>query len=228
MMTGNNSSKPVEDQLPLPITSISAQKKRRDRFSLFNDKQFLIGLSSQTLIDFSIQKGVQLTPELYKKLQHAEEYQTVKDSFYRYLSGRDHAAFELKQKAIKKGFNLALIESVLDEFNRKGLLNDENFARKFASDKAEFKKWGPNKIRHALYKKGISKPIIEKVVQNLSDNLEQSQICVDLLRKRKQHFLREADPLKRKQKMYRYLTGKGYSGRDITAATDQISKEFDA
>jgi regulatory protein len=223
----SSNSNPIEDQLPLTITSIAAQKKRNDRFSLFHQDQFLIGVSSKTLIDFSIQPGTKLTPELYNNIQYAEEYQAVKESFYRYLGGRDHAAFELKQKALKKGFEDQLVLSVLEEFGKKGLLNDEVFARKFAYDKAEFKRWGPNKIQNALYEKGISKHIVEKVVQNLSDDLEQTQICVDLLHKRRKHFLREADPIKRKQKMYRYLTGKGYTGSDVSKATDLISKEFD-
>jgi len=55
-------------ELPLVITSISPQKKNGDRFSLFNGKTFLIGVSSQTLLDFSIQKGMTLTRDLFHKL----------------------------------------------------------------------------------------------------------------------------------------------------------------
>jgi regulatory protein len=228
MNSSNGSTDEIENRLPLTITSISVQKKRTDRFSLFHEKEFLIGVSAQTLLDYSIKKGSTLTHELYLKIQHSEDYQKIKDAIYVYLSGRDHATFELKQKVMKKGFDSSLIESVLDEFDQKGLLDDENFARKFATDKAEFKNWGPNKIKSELIKKGISKKIAEKVVQKLSDSLEQDQICVDLLRKRKQHFLREEDPLKRKQKMFRYLAGKGYHSTEISKATDIILKELNA
>lgn len=224
----NPSTPDIEARLPLTITSISVQKKRTDRFSLFHEKEFLIGVSAQTLTDYNLRKGTVLTHDLFLKIQHSEDYQKIKDAIYRYLSGRDHASFELKQKVMKKGFDASLIDSVLDEFDQKGLLNDEVFAKKFAADKSEFKRWGPVKIKQALYKKGISKPIAEKVIQNLSKNLAQDQICVDLLRKRKTHFSREEDPLKRKQKMYRYLGGKGYHGKAISKAIDSITKEFDA
>ena len=224
----NPSNPDIENRLPLTITSISVQKKRKDRFSLFHEKEFLIGVSAQTLTDYNIRKGTVLTHDLFLKILHSEDYQKIKDAIYRYLSGRDHASFELKQKVMKKGFDAALIDSVLEEFDQKELLNDEVFAKKFAVDKSEFKRWGPVKIKQALYKKGISKPIAEKVVQNLSKNLAQDQICVDLLRKRKAHFSREEDPLKRKQKMYRYLAGKGYHGKSISKAIDSISNEFDA
>ena len=217
----------ISDKLPLKITSISPQKKRKDRFSLFHEDTFLVGVSSQTLIDLSLKKGVELTPFLFEKISDAEEYQKVKDTFYDYLSRRDHGSFELKQKALKKGFHSNIINDVLDEFDRKGLLNDESFAKKFAADKAEFKQWGPVKIKSALRKKGISKNIAEKTVHSITNDLDQVQICVDLLSKRKSHFLRETDPLKRKQKMYRYLAGKGFTGSVVTKAIDTIKNDFD-
>jgi len=77
----SSNSNSIEDQLPLTITSISVQKKRSDRFSLFHEDQFLIGVSSKTLIDFSIQKGTELTHELFNNIQYSEEYQAVKTPF---------------------------------------------------------------------------------------------------------------------------------------------------
>ena len=224
----NHREKPdISDKLPLKITNISPQKRRPDRFSLFHEETFLVGVSSQTLIDLSLKKGVELTPFLFDKIQDAEEYQKVKDTFYDYLSRRDHGSFELKQKALKKGYPANIIDDVLDEFDQKGLLNDESFAKKFAVDKAEFKNWGPVKIKAALRKKGVSKNIAEKAVGSITNDLDQVQICVDLLIKRKRHFFRKTDTLKRKQKMYRYLAGKGFTGSVITKAIDRIKNDFD-
>lgn len=224
----NRYDKPdISEKLPLKITSISPQKKRKDRFSLFHEDTFLVGVSSQTLIDHSLKKGVELTPFLFDQITQSEEYQKIKDTFYDYLSRRDHGSFELKQKGLKKGYPKEIIDDVIDELDQKGLLNDESFAKKFASDKADFKQWGPIKIKSALRKKGISKNIAEKAVQSITNDLDQQQICVDLLIKRKRHFLRESDPFKRKQKMYRYLAGKGFTGSFIKKAIDRIKNDFD-
>lgn len=221
-----NRNEQIEQRLPLKITSVAVQKKRKDRYSLYHDDEFLIGVSAQSLIDHSIQKGTMLTPEIWKSLQQSEEVQGVKESLLRYLGRRDHSAAELQRKVAAKGYSPSVIDRVISELEEKGYINDMIFAEKFASDKAEFKQWGPNKIKAALFKKGVNASAAEKVVQNLSGNLEHHQICVDLLRKRKQHFLREHDPMKRKQKMYRYLAGKGYNSGNITRAIDQISSEF--
>lgn len=224
----NDREKPdITGKLPLKITSISPQKKRRDRFSLFHEKTFLIGVSAQTLIDYSIEKGVELTPFLFDKLRKSEEYQKVKDTFYDYLSRRDHGSIELKQKGSKKGFSPEIMADVLNELDQKGLIDDLSFAQKFASDKAEFKQWGPRKIKSELLRKGIQKQVAEKAIKEITNNLDQQQICVDLLMKKERRYMRETDPFKRKQKMYRYLAGKGFSGNVIKKAIDTVKNSFD-
>ncbi len=181
----------LQDDLPLAITDISVQKKNKERFSLYHNNRFLIGVSSQTLMEYSLQKGVVLTPSLYQKLKQAEELSAIKESCFRYLSRRDHASFELKNKLIKKGYCEQGISGVLNELVEKGYLDDEQFAIKFAREKAELNRWGPRKIKSALFKKGLSKNIVEKATKTIAEDLQQDQICVDLVLKRKRHFLRE-------------------------------------
>lgn len=215
-------------ELPLVITSISPQKKNGDRFSLFNDKTFLIGVSSQTMLDFSIQKGTTLTRDLFHKLSRTEEYQAVKDRCYKLLAGRDHGAEELRRKLVKKGFSAEMSEQVVDEFHQKDLLNDHTYARKFSQDKHNLKLWGPKKIKSALYNKGVPKNVIESVLQDLSEEIDQKEVCLELALKRRKHFLRETDEYKRKQKIFRYLTGKGYSSDAIKRTIPTIIEQLDA
>lgn len=216
----------LKQHLPVKITAISPQKKRKDRFSLFHDGKFLLGISGSTLLFHKIQEGTELNHSLLNDLLGDEEYQAVKDACFRYLSSRDHSAYELNQKVSKKGFDPGFISQVIEELIEKDLINDKRFAEKFAADKMEFNKWGPSKIQSALINKGISQDIARNVTQILTDSLEQHGICVDLLRKRKAHFLRETDILKRRQKMYRFLAGKGFHGKDITRALGEVKSEF--
>lgn len=217
----------LKQRLPLKITEIIPQKKRKDRYSLFHNGDFLIGISGSALLTHNIQKSTVLTHSLLKEIIGNEEYQVVKDACYRYLSRRDHSAFELKQKVSKKGLDPGYINDVIEELKEKDLIDDSRFAEKFAADKIEFKKWGPTKIHSSLMKKGIPREIAQKVTQKLTESLEQYGICVDLLRKRKAHFLRETDIRKRKHKMYRFLAGKGFHGKDITRALRMVKDEFD-
>ena len=214
--------------LPLPITKISPQKKNSERFSLFNEKTFLIGITSQTLLDFSISKDTILTKALYFKLKNAEEYQAVKERAYKLLSGRDHGAEELRRKLTNKGFSPDMCQQIVDEFRSKDLLNDRTYAIKFARDKYRLKQWGPKKITSALFKKGVPKHVIQSVIDELKQDMQPVETCVELALKRRRHFLREEDSFKRKQKIFRYLAGKGYSTDKIKKALPNIEKQLNA
>ncbi|MDX1641251.1 MAG: regulatory protein RecX [Balneolaceae bacterium] len=221
-------SDPIESKLPLPVTKITVQKKNRDRYSLFHNEQFLIGVSRKTLNDFSIEEGVTLTPSLFQQLSDAENLVAIREACFRYLSGRDHSSFELKQKVGKKGFREEDVDQVIANLAESGYLNDEEFASKFAKEKIEFNQWGPKKIKSHLYKKGLDRKIIEKVLEQKTDDLQLQQICVDLVMKRKRHFLRENDDFKRKQKIYRYLSGRGFSGSVIKKSLPRIIDTLNA
>lgn len=212
----------VIQKLPLKITDVKPQKKRKERYSLYHESEFIIGVSADTLLSFSISAGVVLTPSLFQKIKESEEYSAVKDRCYLLLSGRDHSAGELRSKLVQKGFSSEMTNRVVDEFAEKGLLNDREFALKFAADKAELRGWGPVKIQNELRIKGVSKSAAVEAVKTVSESLDQTEICVDLALKRKRHFLREDDPYKRKQKIYRYLAGKGYRTEAISKAIPTI------
>ncbi len=223
-----NSSDTIEELLPLTITSIQPQKRNKDRFSLFNEDRFLIGVSTQTLTDYSLKKGDSCTPELYRKLKNAEGIHSIREACLRYLSRRDHASFELKQKLRKKEFESANIDMVIEEFSDKGWIDDTKFARSFASEKAELNRWGPKKIRAYLYKKGLDKKSIEAGLEYAFENLQPQKICVDLALKKKKRFAREKDPYKREQKIYRFLAGRGFHSDDIQKALPKIVDKIDA
>lgn len=216
-----------ELNLPIQVTEIRIQKKNQNRFSLYHEKNFLIGVSSKTLTDFSLQKGVILTPSLFKQLEQAENSHAAREASFRYLGRRDHASFEIKQKLKKKGFSENVIENVLEELSEKGFLNDQNFSLKFITEKSELNQWGRKKIESELYKKGIQQKTIHQTLNSFFDNLSQDQICLDLVIKRKRHFLREDDPFKRKMKIYNYLTGRGFTSTDIKKAMPKIAVELD-
>jgi regulatory protein len=209
-------------KLPVTITEIKPQKKRKDRFSLFHHEQFIIGVTSETLIRFGLQRDVEITSYLYEQIESEEQKQSLRDLFLRLLGRRDHSARELKTKAAQKGYNTVHADEILNQFKQKGYVDDEEFARKYTTDKIRLKQWGPVKIRSQLKSKGVSDQIIEKVIPGQTDSLELKKICVDLIEKRQAHFCRETDDFKRIQKISAYLQRKGFTYDTINRAMPDI------
>ncbi|HMB97519.1 MAG TPA: RecX family transcriptional regulator [Balneolaceae bacterium] len=225
----NHTEKPDNARLSLPvkISGITPQKKNKNRYSLFSEEQFICGVSADTLLKFNIQSGKELTPRLYTKIVHEEELQKIKSYLLNLLSRRDHSAGELKLKAAKKGFDRSLTGQIIDELQESNYVNDQKFADVYAREKSRLNKWGPQKIKSELYKKEIKSCYIEDAIKKLNESLDQRQICVDLVSKRKKTFLREKDLYKRKQKIFAYLNRKGFSTQTIISATKDLSRILD-
>lgn len=211
-------------KLPGAITSIAVQKKNKERYSIFVGDEFLLGIAEQTLLKFNLAKGVEITPELFRKLQREEGRFAVKSYLMKLLGRRDHARKELFTKAIRKEYPKEVIENVLNELEQKGYLNDAGFADKFASDKSRLNKWGPKKIKAHLYKKGISKSVAEKSIAKAFAEEDLKETFLNLVLKRKRRFLREEDEYKRRKKVFDHLARKGYRSSSIYQHLDALMK----
>ncbi|MDZ7715907.1 MAG: RecX family transcriptional regulator [Balneolaceae bacterium] len=208
--------------LPAKISSISVQKKNKERYSLFADDKFLIGVSESTLIDLDLRKGVLVTPSLFRKIQKAEGRFAVKSYMMKLLARRDHARRELYNKAIKKDYPKETITSVIDELEEMGYIDEKAFAQKYAADKSHLNQWGPTKIRAHLYKKGIKESYIDEGIRKTFEDIDLREMFFNLVLKRKRRFLREEDSYKRKKKVFNYLNQKGFKSNSIFKHLDEL------
>ena len=216
-----------DHKLPGVITSISVQKNNKERYNIYVDEEFLLGVAEQTLLKFQLAKGEKITAPLLRKLQREEGRFEVKSYMLKLLGRRDHARKELFTKAIRKDYPKEVIENVLDELQEKDLLDEAAFAEKFASDKSRLNKWGPAKIKAHLFKKGISKSVAEQSIQKAFEDSDLEKTFLNLVLKRKRRFLREEDRRKRKKKVFDHLARKGYRPSSIYEHLDTLMKAID-
>lgn len=212
-----------ETQLPGIITAIKPQKKRRGRSSIFVDNQFLIGVDNDVVLNHDLQKGREMTSLLFDEIQDEEGKQSVKSYLLKLLSRRDHSRKELYTKASRKDFAKSTINGVLDELEQKGYINNRKFAEKFSRDKNNLNSWGPLKIKVSLRRKGIPGEMAEQVITETFKNINLEEQLADLITKRRKHFMREDNALKRKKKIADYLRRKGYYGSDVYQHLDSLA-----
>lgn len=204
----------------ITIKEIQVQKKKRDRFSIFSDQGFLFGLSTDTFIKHPLSSGQTLHRSDVQEILETEHRFTVQASLLQYISRRAHTRLELFQKAQKKGYDPIIIESILDDFEQKGWIDDKSFAESFARDKARFKSWGPQKIQQHLVQKGIDRIIANQASANAIPSGDALQTCQKLLLKKKWYFDKTEDKIKRKQKMMAYLMQRGFTTQTCLKAIE--------
>lgn len=225
---GHRSSYKSEHLLPGKITSIDPQKKRRGRYSIFIDGEFLIGLSETVLTEFKLQTGHHLDRSKYRKIKRSEDQRVGRDFFLKLLGQRDHTRKELLQKAFNKRINRELSEKILDEFEEKGWIDHRAFARNFIQDKFRLNQWGPRKIAAALQQKGVDSSLAEELIQKYFESVELLEVFLNQVDKKSYKFKRETNTLRRRKKVFDYLYRKGYYSQQILKHMDRLMKTLES
>ncbi len=84
------------------------------------------------------------------------------------IGRREYSRQELSNKLQKKFENIDLIDSVLDDLEQSGYLDDTRYAEMFI--RSHFSKGhGPIRIAHELNAKGVSKSIVSQYLEEYSE-----------------------------------------------------------
>lgn len=140
--------------------------------------------------------------------------QAALDVAVRLLARRNHARAELAGKLRLRGFSGAAIEAALSACDRYGYLDDEETARQFFRELRR-KGNGPLKIRRELARRGLNGDGVDGMLDGYAGGAEERAAARELLEKRRARYDREPDPRKRREKIQRFLQGRGFTGAVI-------------
>lgn len=195
--------------MSIQITRITTQKKHKDRYALFQGDSFLTGVSQEILLKYSLHTGSILSEKEFNRLKKEERLIAIREQALRYLSRRAHSTKELTLKLQQKGYALKSIETVTADLQKKGYLNDVEFARMFLREELRLKRTGPLLIKNKLMIKGISLETIEKILVEMYDTRLQYENCRTLAAK-KLNTLQALPIEKQKQRVTGFLRQKGF------------------
>jgi len=215
---------PDDQAVPLPaiITSIRPQAKRREHVSLFHEERFLIDIHRDGLLRHHLAVGSVVTELLYHQLQTEEQHLACRTYLLNLLARRAHTRCELEQKAGRKNFHPDVLRTLLDTFEEKKWIDDRRFAFEYANEKAESTGWGPRKIAASLRRRGVAEPWISEAVDQVFSQRDPYETLKRLVLKRRGTFLREAQTLARKKKIFNYLRNKGFSSDTLMEYLDRL------
>ena len=80
------------------------------------------------------------------------------------VSVRDRSVAELKTYLEGKRVEPDLIEEVVSELERSGVLDDARYAERFTEDRRSLMGWGPERIEQDLARRGVPAELIEAAV----------------------------------------------------------------
>lgn len=117
---------------------------------------------------------------------------------------------------------LSIPEEWIDEFVveliEENYLNEARFAGLYARSKVNQKKWGKTKVKNELIKKGVSKKVIEEALEEINEEVYQSNLKYWI--EKKELDVGRAHPGVRRQKIIRFCLSKGYEYQDVISALE--------
>ena len=194
----------------MEITKIQALTKQKYR--IFLDGESAFAVYKGELSRYHLEEGAVLPPEVYEELVNRVLKKRATLRAMNILERTDKTEAQLRRKLEESEYPKEAVESAIAYVTSYGYLDD----RRYAEHYIEWKKQGKGKARlkMELVQKGISREIIEEVLESTDFGETREMIRQIILKKRKTDIPMNE---KEKQRIYGFLMRKGFSSSDILA-----------
>ena len=203
------------------ITKIEVQQKNKERANIYIDDNFFLGVNAEIIYHLNLKKGDEVDEEKLKTIIEKEALSKAKNKAMSILNRTAISEKKLREKLAD--YSDDIVDEVINKLKEYGFINDKDLAKRIANDNSNISRFGKNKIRQNLYRKGISKEDIEETIEEI-DSDEQYENALYLARKRYKN-LKGEDNRKVYQKLTQHLAYKGFSYDIIKSAIQEVMNE---
>jgi len=206
------------------ILRLSPQR-RKGRTNLYFDNGQVIGVANKLLADFHLASGENISERQIERLIAADNQEKGYQKALRLLARRPQSEKEIASKLssyFQKFIPAAaekkkIISRVLEKLRRHKFSDDQAFASWWLEQRQTRKASSRRRIEWELKRKGINSDIISALLENY-DELESAR----RLAAKKIGQYREKTQRQRRQKLWLWLQGKGFSADTIKIVIDEV------
>ncbi len=198
------------------ITRIEVQQHNKNRVSIFLDEEYAFSIALETAMKHSLKKGMELDDCAIKSLILESDQRTALDQAVNYLSQRLKTKQQMIDYVKKHGFDDIIVQYVIEKLEEYHYIDDQNYVEKYIT--TYLGKVGKKKIEYDLLKKGIHKQLIQSALHECEVDEEDVYYLA-----KKKLGTKQLDQ-KEKEKLFRYLAGKGFSYEESKKAIVSLAK----
>ena len=199
------------------ISAAERQKKNKSRVSVFVDDAFFGSVDDVVWVRSGLKSGDTLPSALWQDMCERQEAQAALDRAVGYLEAQARSVAQVRRYLAQKGFSEAAAEGAIAKLAEYGYLDDGQYAQMLVRDRVNLKGAGRQAIARELKAQGVSP---EEAAEALAKYGEEDELQAALKQAEKalRQASREADPKKRRAKVYASLARRGFGGDVITRA----------
>ena len=177
------------------------------------------------LISHNLTVGKELSADYIEKVVLAEEQSKSNNYALKLLGFRARSEHEIRSKLYQKGYESSVIEETVLYLKKYNYIDDYAFAKALVKNELNLKQSGEGQIKQKLIKKGISKEIIRRVMEELLDEEESLAACIKLAEKKLKTSYRNDATMDKVRKVAAFLQRRGYPYSMIKKAVEEILSE---
>jgi regulatory protein len=186
------------------ITALEPQARHPNRFNLFVDHQFVLGLSAP--LAAKLRLGQTLDDAALKRLADEEAFETAHEKALRFLEPRPRSSAEVKQHLLKKKITADIADRVVARLVEAGLIDDAAFAKYWVENREQFKPRAARALRFELKRKGLANADIAAAIGDIDES--ESAYRAGLARAKR---LRDLDQREFLDKLGAFLVRRGFA-----------------
>lgn len=202
------------------ITAINSQRRNPNRYSIFIEGKFVLGIDKKTVEDMGLKVGKLIDEKDLKKITSQEELNKGQAYALMLLSYRERSLREIRMRMRQKGYEEKLIEKVMKYLKDRNLINDKRFTRLWAESRIK-KGYGSWRIQSELEQKGVNREMADEILKDLYSGIDEVQVALDLVKK-KRWLLKE--PQRLTEHVSNLLRRRGFSFEVISNVVEKIHK----
>ncbi len=136
------------------------------------------------------------------------------------LKFRNRSQYEIETKLKEKKYSDGIIEQTIDYLKKARFIDDRRFARDWIKARLN-KPFGLKRISFELKHKGVDEEIIQGAVNEIKDTFLEEALVLSLAQKQTAKY-GNIEPLKVKQRLFGFLSRRGFSMEAIQKAIQKI------
>lgn len=202
----------------MEITDIRITK--RGRYSIYVEGEFACVLHPDIYAVSGLSVGDTLTPHLLEQLKGESTGKLAREKALALLSQRAYTAGKLYGKLVEYTEDEGAAAAAVARMEELGLVNDVDYARRFASDCLNLRHYSMARTAQALREKGIDTELIRETLDSMEYD---PQPAIARLIQRK--YSRYLEDEKGVRKTLSALQRLGYRYGDIRAVLENLAKD---
>ncbi|MEM5769427.1 MAG: RecX family transcriptional regulator, partial [Bacillota bacterium] len=156
----------------LTITAIEPQKRKKDRYNIYADGEYIASLGAEAIVRAGIKAGAAISQAALDEAVLADNAQYAFDSAIALLAHGMRTRGDLEQRLRERGIADAAVAPAMDKLTAYGYVDDMAYAKEFVRSDIASGRWGRMAVAQRLREKKLPREVIGEAMLSYTEEDE--------------------------------------------------------